>query len=83
MIEKVVLLSGQICSGKSTLAQGLADQFEMNIFRTREVLQSRVAGALVGDRKVLQLSGEKLDKTTKACGCERRSRNVFMIILRS
>jgi adenylosuccinate synthase len=65
MIEKVVLLSGPISSGKSTLAQGLADQFGMDIFRTREVLQARVAKELVGNRKILQSSGEKLDRATK------------------
>ncbi len=65
MIEGLILLSGHISSGKSTLAAGLADRFGMHILKTRDVLERRVPGGLAENRKVLQLEGERLDQRTQ------------------
>ena len=62
--ERVILLSGHISSGKSTLANGLAQRYGMNIFKTRDVLLRRVK-ELNQNRINLQLAGDKLDKKTK------------------
>jgi len=65
MVERVILLSGHISSGKSTLATGLARRFNMVIFRTREILQKRVGNELSRNRKVLQSEGDRLDRSTR------------------
>lgn len=62
--ERVILLSGHISSGKSVLANGLAQRYGMNIFKTRNVLLKRVQEHNQ-NRKNLQLAGDKLDKKTK------------------
>jgi len=62
--ERVILLSGHISSGKSALANGLAQRYGMNIFKTRNVLLKRVQEHNQ-NRKNLQLAGDKLDKKTK------------------
>jgi len=62
--ERVILLSGHISSGKSTLANGLAQRYHMSIFKTREVLLKRVKGHSQ-NRRNLQFEGDKLDKKTK------------------
>jgi len=54
MFERVVLLSGPVSAGKSTLAEGLAERFNMFIFKTSELLQERVSSELREDRKILQ-----------------------------
>jgi len=64
MIEKIVLLSGPIGCGKSTLAERLSSRFNMSILKTRILLGRRVGASLSGDRKALQAAGERLDKTT-------------------
>ena len=68
MINRIIILSGPISSGKSTLAEGLAQRFNMPILKTSKVLQKRVRSELTGDRKVLQAEGERLDKKTGADG---------------
>jgi adenylosuccinate synthase len=65
MIEKIVLLSGPISCGKSTLAEQLASRLDMHILKTRILLGQRVGASLSRDRKALQAEGERLDKTTR------------------
>ena len=65
MINRIIILSGPISSGKSTLAKGLAQRFNMTILKTSKILQNRVRSQLAGDRKVLQAAGERLDKKTR------------------
>lgn len=65
MVNRIIILSGPISSGKSTLAEGLAHRFNMTILKTSKVLQNRVRSELAGDRKVLQAAGERLDKKTR------------------
>jgi len=65
MIERVILLSGPVSSGKSALAKGLARRYGMSICKTAEVLQHSVSPDLAGNRKVLQSEGERLDTRTR------------------
>jgi adenylosuccinate synthase len=65
MFNRIILLSGPISSGKSTLAKGLAERYSMHIFKTSEILTKRVRRDLAQDRKVLQTEGERLDKRTR------------------
>jgi len=65
MLERVILLSGPISSGKSTLANGLDEQHGMLVFKTKEVLARNVDHALEHDRLALQAEGDRLDKKTR------------------
>lgn len=65
MINRIIILSGPISSGKSTLAEGLAYRFNMTVLKTSVLLQRRVTSELAGDRKVLQAEGERLDKRNR------------------
>lgn len=65
MFDRIILLSGPISSGKSTLAKGLADCYGASILKTSELLQKRVRVDLRGDRKTLQGEGERLDMRTR------------------
>lgn len=65
MFNRIILLSGPISSGKSTLAKGLADRYGMSIFKTSEILTKKVRRDLGQDRKVLQAQGERLDRKTR------------------
>ena len=65
MLNRIILLSGPISSGKSTLAKGLAQRYGMSIFKTNEVLKKLVKKDIAQDRKALQIEGERLDKKTQ------------------
>ncbi len=65
MFNRIILLSGPISSGKSTLAKELAERYGMTIFKTNEVIKKRVRKELAQDRKVLQAEGERLHKKTR------------------
>lgn len=65
MIERVILLSGPISCGKTTLAERLASKFNIKIFRSRDVLRIKLKEYLSKNRRELQLAGERLDKRTK------------------
>lgn len=64
MTERIILLSGAVSSGKSTLSKSLAASEGALIFRTREVLQRKVPPELRPDRKALQTEGDRLDQET-------------------
>jgi adenylosuccinate synthase len=59
----VLVISGQICSGKSTLATKLAKSFGFEVFKTKGVL-ARLESEANPDRLSLQEIGERLDRTT-------------------
>lgn len=61
MIEQIVLLSGPISSGKTTLAAGLAEKYGFEWLKTRALI-AELTGA--EGRAELQKAGEKLDKQT-------------------
>jgi len=65
MFNRIILLSGPISSGKSTLAKGLAERYGIPIFKTSEILKKQVKSHLRQDRKVLQAQGERLDRRTR------------------
>lgn len=63
MERNIILLSGAISSGKSTLGKQLATRYEFKIFRTRDVLlaKSKIPDP---DRIELQKIGDQLDTTS-------------------
>lgn len=61
---RVVLVSGAICSGKSTLVDELRMRHGAEIVRTRDLILQAAPKAKVG-RDALQRAGERLDRTTK------------------
>ena len=65
MFNRIILLSGPVSSGKSTLAKGLAERYDIPVLKTSEVLKRQVRSDLRQDRKVLQVKGERLDRKTR------------------
>ena len=64
MPGNIILLSGPISSGKSTLGLKLKDRCKARLFKTNELIQ--VLRPKVSDeRKALQKAGENLDRQTK------------------
>lgn len=64
MVRRVILLSGQIASGKSTLSNGLSERYKMSIFKTSNYLKQTLESEEHASRKVLQEAGDQLDKAT-------------------
>lgn len=67
-ILKVVVISGQVGAGKSTLALGLADRYGAKLVSTKELLQltaRRRGDSLPAERSALQAYGAKLDEETR------------------
>lgn len=65
MLNRIILLSGPISSGKSTLAKGLAERYGMSILKTKEMIENQIRSDLRQDRKILQAEGERLDRKTR------------------
>jgi adenylosuccinate synthase len=64
MVDRIVIVSGRVASGKSSLANQLCTQFRGKRYSTHGMLVARLGGGEPG-RKRLQEEGEKLDKRTK------------------
>ncbi len=64
MITRIVILSGQISSGKTTLSKGLSKHYEMKTFKTSEILKDKIGREKQIDRRILQDEGDKLDRET-------------------
>lgn len=64
MARMIVLLSGPVSSGKSTLAEALVHQASFHLIKTWEMLTER-APEVARERVALQLLGEQLDIETK------------------
>lgn len=64
MQRSILILSGHVSSGKSTLSSGLGNEFGFSVFKTGEYLIEKVRKAPL-DRKSLQIAGEALDKSSK------------------
>ena len=77
MARQIVLLSGPVASGKSTLVTKLADTFEAHVVKTRDLMASRLR---VINRATLQRRGDRLDRETNGRwvldGLERRLRDL-------
>lgn len=63
MAERIILVSGPVASGKSSLARGLAERFDVTIFKTRALIEKRLASRR--GRQALQAEGDRLDRTTR------------------
>lgn len=63
MAKLIVLLSGHVASGKSTLASRLENQFGFYVVKTWQLLKA-VRPEVSDDRQVLQELGEELDRRT-------------------
>ena len=64
MLNRLILLSGPISSGKTTLAKGLAEHYGFGIFRTNDVFHSKIHNDSESNLKVLQDEDDKYDKET-------------------
>jgi adenylosuccinate synthase len=63
----IILISGNVGVGKSTLVHSLESRFGARTLKTREVIQDLAAKKrkeIASERQALQLFGEKLDKDT-------------------
>src|SRR6185369_3472712 len=60
---QIVLISGPVAAGKSTLCQGLQDRFGAYILKTKSIIQSRYPDAR-SERRELQRLGDRLDAKT-------------------
>jgi len=63
MLKHVVLLSGHVSAGKSTLARALSERFSAKVLRTKDFLLD-YAPRTKHRRDSLQRVGEKLDRNT-------------------
>ena len=65
---QIVLLSGSVSSGKTTLSEKLHNQFGFEVLKTKELIkelaQKKLRRELAADRRAMQLFGERLDKET-------------------
>jgi len=64
MAKQIVLLSGRIGTGKSTLSSELERRFGTTTIKTNALIAKR-AGNIVAERRAMQHYGDKLDKSTK------------------
>lgn len=64
MIEGILLLSGRIRAGKTTLAEGLSKRYGIPIFRTHDVIKRLKEKSQSGTRLAMQSDGESLDRST-------------------
>jgi adenylosuccinate synthase len=62
MAPRIILLSGPISAGKSTLAKALADRYRVTYISTRALLEKRFPRR--NSRHSLQLAGRQLDRET-------------------
>lgn len=64
MVDWIVVVSGRVASGKSSLAKQLCQKFHGKRYGTHSMLVQRLGGGEPGRRK-LQEEGERLDRRTK------------------
>ncbi len=80
MINRIVLLSGHVSSGKSTLCDNLVALFRafgLRPLRTKEVLKE-LSPALEAERGAMQEFGERLDRRTKGAWVRRKIEESFL-----
>ncbi len=69
MPKQIVLISGSISAGKTTLCTLLKEQFGFHVLKTKEVIQSLARNELgkeiESERRAMQKFGEALDRDTK------------------
>ena len=64
MVRRIILLSGPVSSGKTTLARNLAERFSMDVLKTRDLLISALEQTGRAGRADLQSEGDRLDLET-------------------
>lgn len=64
MAKQIILLSGPVSSGKSTLASQLAERYRVEQVRTRQIIRATFP-KVQEERGALQKAGDKLDRETK------------------
>lgn len=62
MVNRVILLSGPVASGKTTLSDALVSRYRFDRLKTRDVIHE-IAGT-AAERGPLQEAGERLDRET-------------------
>jgi len=62
MAKHIILLSGPVASGKTTLAMALVERYGFKLLKTRELIQSRLH--VKAERGALQRAGVRLDRET-------------------
>jgi adenylosuccinate synthase len=66
---QIVLISGNVSSGKSTLSDDLHHQFGFDVLKTKDLInrlaQKKLGRELEPSRKAMQLFGERLDRETE------------------
>jgi len=69
MPKLIVLISGNVSAGKSTLSEGLRRQYSATIVKTKEVLKDlavkKLKRELPSERRALQQFGDQLDNETE------------------
>lgn len=69
MPKLIVLISGNVGVGKTTLSDGLRERYGATIVKTKEILKTlaakRVKAGLPAERRALQEFGERIDVDTK------------------
>lgn len=65
MSLRLVVISGGIASGKSTLAKHLAKRFGCTVVKTNSIIQDHLSSRSTGNRYSLQRKGNQLDRNTK------------------
>jgi len=65
LAKLILVLTGPIASGKSTLGNNLVDRFGFRTFKTNELLKQLALGKVREEREALQDFGEDLDRQTK------------------
>ena len=63
MAKRIIVLSGPVASGKTTLSDALVERYEFTLQKTRDLI--RVAQKTELERGALQLGGDVLDRKTQ------------------
>ena len=65
MARVVIVLSGPVCAGKTTLATRLANRFDALHFKTSTLLEDLAEGKVARERGAMQRLGTQLDDSTE------------------
>ncbi len=65
MSIKLIVISGGLASGKSTLADQLRQVFNCRVIKTSDIIRNHQAPWAKGNRRSLQRKGNELDRTTE------------------
>lgn len=63
--RNIVVLSGEVGAGKTTLAERLVNRYGARRISTHELLSQRLGGKVEEERGALQVAGQDLDQQTK------------------